>query len=144
MRPEDDAPDRQESLDGRSCRGLASVRDLPNHGDSSGKPPETARCRPETSHVPARARCSGRFRLVFLGAGLISLLWFMVRVIPKPSRAAYPCQRAAAPLASAFVLWLLGVIGSALAWRRGKEYFRRSRHVLAWVCVCVAAVAAAR
>ena len=42
-------------------------------------------------------------------AGLVSLIWFLVRVIPKPSRASYPCQRAAAPLASGFVIWLVGL-----------------------------------
>jgi hypothetical protein len=83
-----------------------------------------------------------RFRFLFLGAGLISLLWFLVRVIPKPSRAAYPCQRAAAPLASSFVLWWLSVAGTALAWRRGKEYSRTSRPVRAWVCAGLAGLAA--
>lgn len=87
-------------------------------------------------------RCSRGLRLLFPGAGLVSLVWFLVRVIPKPSRAAYPCQRAAAPLAGAFVLWILGLTGSALAWRRGKEYRRRSRPLQAWVCVCAAALAA--
>ena len=43
-------------------------------------------------------------------AGLVSLLWFLIRVIPKPSRAAYPCQRAAFPVASAFVVWLTAVV----------------------------------
>jgi hypothetical protein len=31
-------------------------------------------------------------------SGLASLIWFLVRVVPKPSRASYPCQRAAASL----------------------------------------------
>jgi hypothetical protein len=39
-------------------------------------------------------------------AGFAALAWFLLRVIPKPSRAGYPCQRAAFPVASAFVLWL--------------------------------------
>ena len=38
--------------------------------------------------------------------GLSALVWFLLRVIPKPSRATYPCQRAAFPIASAFVVWL--------------------------------------
>ena len=38
--------------------------------------------------------------------GLSSLIWFLLRVIPKPSRAAYPCQRLAFPVASGFVVWL--------------------------------------
>ena len=40
--------------------------------------------------------------------GLLALVWFLLRVVPKPSRAAYPCQRASLPLISAFVVWLLG------------------------------------
>jgi hypothetical protein len=35
--------------------------------------------------------------------GLFCLAWFVVRVIPKPSKATYPCQRTAAPLAAGFV-----------------------------------------
>ena len=38
--------------------------------------------------------------------GLASLIWFLVRVVPKPSRAGYPCQRVAAPLAGAAIVWL--------------------------------------
>ena len=32
-------------------------------------------------------------------AGLLALVWYLARVIPKPSRASYPCQRAALPIA---------------------------------------------
>ena len=42
--------------------------------------------------------------------GFIALLWFLIRVIPKPDRAAYPCQQAAFPIASAFILWLTGIL----------------------------------
>jgi Domain of unknown function (DUF362) len=55
---------------------------------------------------------------VFSGMGLLSLVWFLVRVIPKPSRAAYPCQRAAFPVASSFVVWVMALLGSAFAWRK--------------------------
>ncbi len=81
-------------------------------------------------------------RWLFTGLGLVSLLWFLVRVIPKPNRAAYPCQRAAAPLASAFVLWLLAVLGSTLAWRKGKELSRRALGWKAGLCFVGAVVAA--
>jgi hypothetical protein len=36
-----------------------------------------------------------RFAVAFSGA--LAVIWFLVRVIPKPSRASYPCQRAAFP-----------------------------------------------
>ncbi|MCL4176259.1 MAG: DUF362 domain-containing protein [Verrucomicrobia bacterium] len=68
----------------------------------------------------------------------MSLIWFLVRVIPKPSRAAYPCQRAAAPLASSFVVWLLCVAGTVKVWRHGKAHARASRWVLAGACAMVA------
>jgi hypothetical protein len=69
-------------------------------------------------HIPnLRARTWERwsFQLV----GLAALLWFLLRVIQKPSRAFYPCQRAAFPIASAFVVSLAGGLSaSALALRR--------------------------
>jgi len=42
--------------------------------------------------------------------GFCALVWFLIRVIPKPSRATYPCQRAAFPAATGFVIWLIGVL----------------------------------
>ncbi len=60
-------------------------------------------------------------------AGLASLLWFLVRVAPKPSRAAYPCQRAAAPLASGFVIWLIGLFSARAIYRRASTAAQRSR-----------------
>jgi len=65
--------------------------------------------------------------------GLLALVWFLIRVIPKPSRAAYPCQQAAFPVASAFVVWLVSVVASALAWRKA-----RVGHGVALVCLAVA------
>jgi len=72
--------------------------------------------------------------------GLLALVWFLLRVIPKPSRATYPCQRVAAPLASAFVVWVIGLVGSTWACRRAKFLLDRSRYVLAAICA-VGAVA---
>jgi hypothetical protein len=56
---------------------------------------------------------------LFQLAGLAALIWFLLRVIEKPSRALYPCQRAAFPIASAFVVSLVsGLSASALVMRR--------------------------
>jgi hypothetical protein len=74
-------------------------------------------------------------------AGLLSLLWFLIRVLPKPSRATYPCQRVAAPLASGFVVWITGLIGSTLAYRKAKRTLRQSRYVIAAVCIIVSVTA---
>jgi hypothetical protein len=70
--------------------------------------------------------------------GLVALVWFLVRVIPKPSRAAYPCQRVAAPLASGFVVWLTTAVGSTLVYRRAKALWGKSRYVAAGLLAIVA------
>jgi hypothetical protein len=68
-------------------------------------------------------------------SGLFCLAWFLIRVIPKPSRAAYPCQRVAFPLASSFIVWLLGLAASAAIFRRAKMHLSRARYISALVCV---------
>jgi hypothetical protein len=64
-------------------------------------------------------------RLSIICTGAAALLWFLIRVIPKPSRASYPCQRAAFPVASGFVLWLCGV----LAIKSGLNHLARGKVV---------------
>jgi hypothetical protein len=74
--------------------------------------------------------------------GLPALIWFLIRVIPKPSRAIYPCQRAAFPIASSFVVWLLGLGTSAFALNKVRRRVRESRYALAAVGVGLAVAAA--
>ena len=72
--------------------------------------------------------------------GLASLIWFLIRVLPKPSRAAYPCQRVAMPLASGVVVWLTGTVGAAFAYRQGKLLYRKSKLYKALICFAAAVV----
>ena len=58
--------------------------------------------------------------------GLGALIWFLIRVIPKPTRAAYPCMQVAAPMASTFVLWLLGLSVTIFSFKKFKGAFSRS------------------
>ncbi|MGD8786146.1 MAG: DUF362 domain-containing protein, partial [Phycisphaerales bacterium] len=74
---------------------------------------------------------------IFPIAGLISLIWFLIRVIPKPYRVTYPCQRLAFPLASGFITWLLGLCASTLAFRKAKLHFTSKRFVVGLLCVTV-------
>lgn len=55
-------------------------------------------------------------QLLFPLLTALSVGWFFVRVIPKPIRATYPCQQAAFPVLSAFVIWLLGLKSVLIAW----------------------------
>jgi len=59
-------------------------------------------------------------------SGLLALIWFLLRVIPKPSRATYPCQRVAAPLASGFIVWVAGLIGSTIVYRKARHLVHQS------------------
>jgi hypothetical protein len=76
----------------------------------------------------------------FILAGAAVLGWFLLRVLPKPSRAAYPCQRVAFPIASTFVIWLLGTFGAALAVRRGRPVWRQTRILSTSACLAAVAV----
>jgi hypothetical protein len=90
------------------------------------------------SNTNSGHRLKGRWLFwLFPFTGFIALIWFLVRVIPKPSRATYPCQRVAFPLASSFIVWLLGLAGSVSAFRKAKRYRRQARYVLYAVFVAV-------
>lgn len=72
---------------------------------------------------------SSKISIIVLG--ITSTLWFLIRVIPKPSRAAYPCMRAAAPLMSGFVIWLIALAGSAFAFKKAKQKWMEARYIAA-------------
>lgn len=69
-------------------------------------------------------------RIAVLIIGFISLAWFLIRVIPKPSRATYPCQRAAFPFASAFIIWIIGTFTSIFSFRKAKENLKKSNYFI--------------
>lgn len=92
---------------------------------------------PKTGRPITAAKCRWVHWILPL-TGLVSLVWFLVRVIPKPSRAAYPCQRLAAPLASGFVVWIVGIAGSSLAYRKARQLLGQSRYLAAAVFLSIA------
>lgn len=67
-------------------------------------------------------------------------LWFLIRVIPKPSRARYPCMQAAAPLMSSFIIYLLGISATVFSFKKVKESFRSSRYLIGSAFVVTAIV----
>lgn len=68
-------------------------------------------------------------KITFILTGIASTIWFLIRVIPKPSRAAYPCMRAAAPVMSGFIIYLLSLTGSVAAFRKARLKFYRSNYL---------------
>lgn len=79
-------------------------------------------------------------RLLFILMGVISTLWFLIRVIPKPSRAGYPCMKVAAPFMSSFVLYLLSLGGSVMVLKKARQNFFRTKYFLAGLLVVVGLV----
>ena len=96
---------------------------------------------PKSSRIVGFASRS-RWRFLWIPCtGLVALLWILIRVVPKPSRANYPCQQAAIPLACGFVGYVLSFPAAALAYHKGRQNLRRARYLLAGFCFLTAAVA---
>ena len=67
-------------------------------------------------------------KLIFLSLGIVTTIWFLIRVIPKPQRAAYPCMQASAPIMSGFVVYLLTLTGTLKALSLAKLNFKKARY----------------
>ena len=76
-------------------------------------------------------------RLIFIGLGVSATLWFLIRVIPKPVRATYPCMQAVSPFMSAFVIYLLSLWGGITAFRKAKQYILQKKIGLACLSLSV-------
>lgn len=67
-------------------------------------------------------------KMTFIITGILSTIWFLIRVIPKPQRAAYPCMRTAAPVMSSFVIYLLTIMGTFKAFSKVKLNVARANY----------------
>jgi hypothetical protein len=77
-------------------------------------------------HIKVRLKETKIYLIII---GLLSLIWFLIRVIPKPSRAAYPCQQALFPVASAFIIWITGVFASSILYRKAQMNWIKKRYI---------------
>jgi len=66
-------------------------------------------------------------KLLFILLGVISTVWFLIRVIPKPQRAGYPCMRTAFPIMTGFLIWLGGVTGAFVTFKLSGKYFKTAK-----------------
>ncbi len=71
--------------------------------------------------------------LLAFAIGIASLLWLLMRTGTKPSRAAYPCQRAAMANASAW----LGTLALPALWSGGKKISANQKRVIVFVAAAV-------
>ncbi len=70
-------------------------------------------------HIPSK--------LLFIVMGVISTAWFLIRVIPKPQRAGYPCMRTAFPVMTGFLIWVGSVTGAFVAFKLSGKYFKTAK-----------------
>ena len=83
------------------------------------------------------------YKLIFIIMGIASTIWFLMRVIPKPSRATYPCMKVAAPFMSGFVTYMLAVAGLTVVSRRTKLKIINVRYWSAFLLLTGAVIAMA-
>ncbi len=82
---------------------------------------------------------ASRFWLLLLG--ILSTLWFLIRVIPKPSRAQYPCMKICAPFMSGFIIQITMFAGSVISYRKFQRYLLRNRYFPAYFFLILAITA---
>ena len=68
-------------------------------------------------------------KIVYIVVSLLATIWFLIRVIPKPSRATYPCMQVAAPMMSGLFIWIMTLSGAAFAFKKSKQKLFEARYV---------------
>ncbi len=79
-----------------------------------------------------------RGTLYFIVLGIVSIVWLLLRVIPKPDRISYPCQRIAAANAVTFITWLFGTAVAATFFKKAFRKFRESKVPVAVLLIILA------
>jgi len=95
------------------------------------------RC-PQSGRIVGIQKPKGFYKILFFVAGSLSIVWFLIRVIPKPSRAGYPCMKATMPVAYSFIAYLVSLGGSFFFYRKAFERIRERRFRLAFTILIVA------
>ena len=93
---------------------------------------------PRTGKITELKTVKGKTSWLWIAIGLASVIWVLIRVVPKPSRATYPCQKVAQPIAAGFIVWLLGLVGSSLFINRARSMFQKRRYVVGAICFSAA------
>jgi len=70
-------------------------------------------------------------KMVYILISLFATLWFLFRVLPKPSRALYPCMKIAAPIMSSFVIWILSLTAATFAFKKAKHKLLEAKYLAA-------------
>ncbi len=82
-------------------------------------------------------------KIILILISFFGLIWFLVRVIPKPSRATYPCMKIAFPFATSFILYLAGISTSFLFLKKARLKIKEEKYLLVIIFVIVSILSAA-
>ena len=85
---------------------------------------------PKTGKITGIEKLKRKSLWLWIIIGLASVIWFFIRVVPKPDRAEYPCQKVAKPIAAGFIAWLIGLAASTLIVKKARHLFKRKRYVV--------------
>jgi hypothetical protein len=97
----------------------------------------------KTGHIVGLNRNYRWARWLFPIAALAALVWYLVRVIPKPSRASYPCQQVGAPIFLGGIAYFFSLFGVVSAFRHTRKFLYQHRYAAAAVCLMIGLVSAA-
>ncbi|HUI66154.1 MAG TPA: DUF362 domain-containing protein [Bacteroidota bacterium] len=103
-------------------------------------PSESSGCRHAEMSRPRHAHpgTSGFARFLLPLTGLAATIWMLIRIIPKPSRAEYPCMKVAAPLASGFLAYIAGMAIALFSLKKATLLYRNHRTILAALLIACA------
>ena len=90
---------------------------------------------PKTGRITGLNNGYNWLKLFFPLIGLIGLVWYLVRVLPKPSRALYPCQRIAGPLGLSFLAYVLSWTGLVVFFRKAKKMLVQRKILTGAICL---------
>lgn len=95
----------------------------------------------KTGKIKGIKKMQGSGKLFIPLIGLLALIWYLVRVIPKPQRAMYPCMKVASPLAGSFLGYILSI--GALGWaiKKFRKVILKRKVIVAAACVAIGVVA---
>lgn len=69
-------------------------------------------------------------RIFFFILGILASVWVIIQLIPKPSRANYPCMKVAFPIATSFILYLSGLFTSVLFFKKARKKFNENKFLV--------------
>jgi len=72
-------------------------------------------------------------KVTYIITSILATVWFLFRVVPKPSRASYPCMQVAAPIMSGFVIWILALTSAAFAFKKFKFKLNQAKYLAAGI-----------